>query len=174
MPTEMTRNADEKPSRRLGKGPCKGMNFGFYAGKGVLGSAWAREQVDRMAALGIDWIALCVTVTQETPQSTLQYRDFNFSPRDDEVIGIIRHIRAKGIRVMLRPMIETQDGLDRGSIWFPHDGERMPGRRSARRAEWFAGFRQRSVFYAEIAQETGCEAYGLESELDKMNDEHGH
>src|SRR5690606_19205583 len=34
-------------------------------------------------------------------------------------------------------------------------------------ARWFSSMTLRSVHYARIAQETGCELYGLDSELDR-------
>lgn len=149
-------------------GVHRGVTFGFYARNGVLGSAWAREQVERMRVLGIDWVVLTPIVMQDSSGSTLQYRDFEITPDDGEVRRIIDHLHAAGIRVQLRPMLETQEGLGRLQIWFPHDTDRrIPGRVSERWARWFRSMELRSIHYARIAQETACEVYGLDSELDR-------
>ena len=51
------------------------------------------------------------------------------------------------------------------------DRERMPGRVSDGRTRWFASMRDRSVYYARIAERTKCELFCLDSELDKMVEE---
>ncbi|MBN1512910.1 MAG: hypothetical protein JXB13_12925 [Phycisphaerae bacterium] len=142
------------------------MTFGFYARNGVLGSDWAREQVVKMAALNIRWVALVATVMQDTAHTTTQYRDFEVTPNDHELYSIIEAFHAAGIRVCLRPMLETQDGCGRLGVCFQPDRERIPGRVSDHWARWFRSMRLRSVHYARIAQDTGCELYGLDSELD--------
>ncbi len=144
-----------------------GVTFGFYARNGVLGSAWARDQVDRMAAANVRWVVLTPTVLQDTAHTTRQYRDFEVTPNDHELYTIIDHMHSRGMRVNLRPMLETQDGNGRLQVWFQPDRERIPGRVSDHWARWFDSMTQRSVHYARIAQETGCELYGLDSELDR-------
>ncbi len=144
-----------------------GVTFGFYARNGVLGSPWAFEQVERMAAANVRWVVLTPTVFQETAHTTRQYRDFEVTPNDHELYRIIEHIHQHGLRVNLRPMLETQDGNGRLQVWFQPDRERIPGRVSDHWARWFESMTLRSVHYARIAQETGCELYGLDSELDR-------
>lgn len=152
----------------------RGVSFGFYARNGVLGSDWAREQVDRMVELKVDSVVLTPIVMQETAHTTRQYRDFEVTPDDHELHTIIAHMHAQGLRVCLRPMTETQDGCGRLQVWFQPDRERIPGRRSTHWADWFESFRLRSLHYARIARDTGCERYGLDSELDRTIDQHDH
>ncbi len=152
----------------------RGVTFGFYARAGVLGSDWARREVDRMVEIGVKWVVLCPIVMQETGHTTRQYRDFEVTPGDHELFRIIDYMHRQDIRVQLRPMLETQDGNGRLQVWFQPDRERIPGRVSDHWKRWFESMRLRSVFYARIAGESGCEMYGLDSELDRTVDQSAH
>lgn len=144
----------------------RGMNFGFWARAGWYASPAAAEAVDRMAGTGIDHVCVIVTVAAEAAHSVRQFRDFTFTPSELEVARIIDRLHAKGMKAQLRPMLECHDGLQRCNVNFPDDGLVMPGRPFTYWQQWFASFEARSVFYARLARETGCEAYGLDSELD--------
>lgn len=148
----------------------RGVTFGFYARNGVLSSPWAFEQIQKMVDLNINWVVLIATVMQDTPYSQVQYRDFEVTPGDHELVSIIDALHKAGIRVHLRPMLETQDGQGRLTIQHFNDGAgiRIPGRGSDHWAHWFDSMRKRTVHYARIAQRTGCEMYGLDSELDRF------
>ncbi len=150
-----------------------GVTFGFYARNGVLGSTWARDQVDRMVDANVRWVVLTPIVMQESAHTTRQYRDFEVTPNDHELYTLITYMHQQGLRVNLRPMLETQDGNGRLQVWFQPDRERIPGRISDHWARWFESMTLRSVHYARIAQDTGCELYGLDSELDRTIDQHG-
>lgn len=150
----------------------RGVTFGFYARNGVFSSQWALDQVQKMVELNINWVVLIATVMQDTCHSTMQYRDFEVTPNDHELVGMIDALHKAGIKVHLRPMLETQDGLGRLQVWFNYDGERIPGRKSDKWARWFESMTKRSVHYARIAQATGCQMYGLDSELDRTIDKH--
>ncbi len=144
-----------------------GVTFGFYAKNGYLSSDAAKKEVDEMANTGVRWVVLTPTVMQESYCSPRQFIDFTQTPTEREIIKIIDYIHQKGMKVQLRPMLECFDGCGRTSVWFPWDSERMPGKETRRWAQWFESMRARAVYYARIAQETGCELYGLDSELDR-------
>jgi hypothetical protein len=145
----------------------RGVNFGFWARAGYYASPAAAENVDRMADTGVDHVCVIVNVNADTVHSTRQYRDFVNTPSDLEVARIIERIHAKGMRAQLRPMLECHDGLQRCHVDFPDDGLIIPGHPFTYWQQWFASFQARSVYYARLARETGCEVYGLDSELDK-------
>lgn len=145
----------------------RGVTFGFYARNGVLGSDWARREVDHMAELNVGHVVLTPTVMQENSHTTRQYRDFEVTPNDYELYQIIEYMKSKGIEVTLRPMLETQDGSGRLQVWFQPDRERIPGRASDHWKRWFDSMILRSRHYAKIAADTGCARYGLDSELDR-------
>lgn len=150
----------------------RGVTFGFYARNGVLGSAWARREVDRMVELNVNAVVLTPIVMQDTAHTTRQYRDFEVTPNDHELYTIIEYMHTKGLSVCLRPMTETQDGCGRLQVWFQPDRERIPGRVSDHWKRWFESFTLRSLHYARLAADTHCERYGLDSELDRTVDQH--
>lgn len=148
----------------------RGVTFGFYARNGVYSSQWALDQIPKLIDLNINWVVLIATVMQDTPYADMQYRDFEVTPSDHELVSIIDAMHKADIRVHLRPMLETQDGQGRLTIQHFNDGVgiRIPGRGSDHWARWFDSMRKRTVHYARIAQLTGCEMYGLDSELDRF------
>lgn len=145
----------------------RGVTFGFYARRGVYSSPWAKEQIRKMKQLNVEYVALIATVFREACGSTREFLDLAESPGELELARMIDFIHAEGLKVMLRPMLETHDGNGRLQVWFPDDRERIPGKISDSWKRWFASFRARTRLFATLARETGCELYGLDSELDR-------
>lgn len=144
----------------------KGVNFAFYARNGYYSSPEGVRQIDKIAALGTPWVCLISTVMQETFVSTRQFRDFRITPSDDELIQTIDRFHKRGVKVMLRPMIECWDGLQRVHLApFPDDGVIIPGKPFHYWQLWFESYLDLTRHYAGMAERTGCEAYGLDSEL---------
>lgn len=155
---------------RAGAKECpmfKGVNYGFYARNGYFSSPQARKDVEEMAALGIQWVCLIITVMQESFASTRTFRDFTNTPGDDEIMDVVKQFHEKGVRVMLRPMIECWDGTQRCHLHLP-EGEIFPDRPFAYRSKWFENYKALTRHYARIAARTGCEVYGMDSELNPL------
>ncbi len=148
-----------------------GVTFGFYAANGYFSSSAAKDEIEAIARAGATWVTVVPTVWQDTGSSTFQYKDFALTPDDIELKEAIDLIHAKGMKVQLRPMLECKDGYGRLGVWMNQDCERMPGRVSDGRTRWFASMRERSVYYARIAERTRCEQFCLDSELDRMVEE---
>jgi len=146
-----------------------GVTFGFYGGNGYFSSEQAKRHVDEIAATNANWVVLVVTVMQESFCSTRQFRDFQNTPNDLEIKEIIDYIHGKGIKVQLRPMLECFDGKGRLGVMFPADSsKRIPGLVCDYCSRWFDSMTKRSVYYARIAEMTGCEMFCLDSELDQI------
>ncbi len=141
------------------------MSFGFMAQRGYYSSAEARAQVSRMAEIGIDSVAVMVSVMQETFFSTTLYQDFAFTASDGELEGIIGLIHKNGIRVMLKPMVECHDSSWRGNINFPLDNQQIQGRVTDYWGRWFESFHRSVIHYARLAERTDCEFYCIGCEL---------
>lgn len=148
--------------------------FGFYARNGYFGSPQARVEAERIASLGFNWVCIVATVLQDTVASTRQYRDFRMTPADDELRDIIDVFHAKGVRVQLRPMLECWDGTQRIHIHFPDEGEIIPGKPINHWTRWFDSLVERTLHYGALAQRAGCEAFGIDSELDQTVRQHAH
>lgn len=150
---------------------CFGVTLGFLARPGSLASAAGRARVDQIVELGVPWVVLTPTIMQESAGSPRMFLDFEQTPSDLEVAEIIDYMHERGLKVQLRAMIECHDGHGRNQIWFPRDEDaRIPPRRSDYYTRWFASMRARTRHYATIAQKTGCEMYGLDSEIDRFVD----
>lgn len=149
-----------------------GVTFGFHAKNGYFSSAAARDEVEAIAKAGANWVTVVPIVWQDTCHSTFQYRDFVHTPNDIELMEIIDLIHSKGMKVQLRPMLECKDGYGRLGVIFPKKGGgRIPGRASDAREKWFESMKERSVYYARIAERTKSEVFCLDSELDTMTEE---
>ncbi|MDD4688221.1 MAG: hypothetical protein PHE51_00545 [Eubacteriales bacterium] len=148
-----------------------GVTFGFRAKNGWFSSDEAKQEAKAIAESGADWVVLVVTVFQEYFYSTTQFKDFEGTPNDIEVAEMIDYLHSLGLKVQLRPMLETLDGGGRLNIWFPWDdpnGYRIPYAKSRTHwQDWFESMTKRAVNYARIAEATGCEMYCLDSELDR-------
>jgi hypothetical protein len=152
----------------------RGMTLGFYARNGWYSSAAAEQAVERMAALGIEWVCVVSTVLQDTFASTRMYRDFKMTPGDDELRRVIDLIHAKDMKAQLRPMLECWDGAQRMQIRFPHEQEIMPGKPMNHWTRWFDSLAERTLHYGALATRAGCEAFGLDSELDFTVQQNAH
>lgn len=161
-----------KDSAAIPEGMQWGVTFGFYGSNEYFASQAAREEIDAISRTGANWVTVVATVWQDTCQSTFQYRDFDLTPGDLTLKRIIDLVHAKGMKVCLRPMLECKDGYGRLAVLLPvAGGKRIFGRSSSARAEWFESLRKRSAHYARLARETGCEAFCIDSELDRMIEE---
>ena len=158
---------------KMPEGMQWGVTFGFYATNGYFGSVEAKAEIDAIARAGATWVTVVPTVWQDTCSSSFQYKDFALTPNDIELMDAIDLIHAKGMKVQLRPMLECKDGMGRLNVWMTPDRVRMPGRATRERAKWFDSMAARSAYYARIAERTKCEAFCLDSELDRMVEESG-
>lgn len=146
-----------------------GVTIGFNAPPDYFRSGEIIDSIKGIAELGIEWVVLAPTDMQESAASSRMFKDFECTPSDVDLVDVIDRIHQMGLKVQLRPMIECYDGHGRNQIWFPHDdSERMPGRSSSYYERWFRAMRARTANYARIAERTGCEMYGLESEVDRF------
>lgn len=146
----------------------KGVNWGFRltSVNGYFSSEAAREEARKIAGLGIQWVCLNCIVMQDTFASVRQYRDFSRTPGDDELCDIIGYLHQLGIQVMLRPMIECHDGMQRVHINLP-ECSIYPNTVDYRKL-WFESYAELTRHYCRIATRCGCEAYGMDSELNQL------
>ncbi len=148
-----------------------GVTFGFRAKNGYFASEEAKTEARAIKESGADWVVLVPTVYQENYHSTVQFIDFEMTPDSWEICEMIDYLHSLGLKVQLRPMLETMDGCGRLQVWFPADdldGNRIPGTSHSFCAQWFESMRKRSVYYAKIAEKTKCEMFCLDSELDRI------
>lgn len=144
----------------------RGISLGYQARAGYYASDDALAQIDQMAALNIRWVALMVNVMQETFYSTRLFHDYVFTPTDAEVENYIERLHEKGIRVMLKPMVECLDSSWRGRITFPDGDQQIQGVSVDYWSRWFESHTASLVHYGQMAQRTGVELFCVGCELD--------
>lgn len=144
----------------------RGVNFGYLAKTGYLGSAAAAEEVDRMADAGVEWVSLLVMIMQDAFYSTRVYRDFRLTPSDRDLAKIIDRMHRKGLKVLLKPAIDCHDSAWRGRINFPEaTSEQIQGVRTDYWGPWFRSVTEAMTYYARLSEELGAEAFTSAQEL---------
>jgi hypothetical protein len=121
----------------------------------VYASADAARSVDRLADLGADSIAIWVTQFQPDTGSTA-IGPTELTPTDDSLRAIVRRARNRGLRVLLRPIVDVEDGSWRGDI------------RPAETAAWFASYRSFIYHYADLAASLGVPAFAVGCEYSAL------
>ncbi len=110
-----------------------------------------------LTATGVNWAGVLVTWYMASADATEMTADVLRTPTDDAVRDAIRDLRARRLRVMLKPHVDVQDGTWRGTI--------RPRSASA----WFASYRAFLAHYAAMAREEDVELFCVGTELATMS-----
>jgi hypothetical protein len=132
----------------------KGFTYGYTAKRGDLLSDKAGASLERLLDTGVNWVCLAFAVFQETFSSTEILFDYKRTATDKEITGTILSLKNKGIKVCLKPMINSRDGIWRAHINFP-DSDMMGS--DFYWDAWFKSYTAFMTHYAEIAADTGAE-----------------
>jgi len=133
--------------------------------KGITYASWQHNAYDSLEAsrsLGLlkqnnaEWVSLVVTWYQETPDAVALYRDPHLTPDDRGVIHAIDRIHELGMKVLLKPTVDIQDGTWRGEIRFEKEEEWQA---------WFSSYRYFITYYAELAARCRVEEFCVGVEL---------
>lgn len=143
----------------------KGVSFGFMAPNGYYSSPEGQTQIQRICELGVDSVALIATVVQQRYTDTLMYADYRHTPSDYELAAAIDAFHKRGIRVMLKPMIECLDSVWRGRISFPENDMQIEGVVTDYWGEWFGRYADCMRHYARLANACGVEIFCAGCEL---------
>lgn len=139
----------------------KGMTYGYMSKKGDWANKEAFESFDIMAdSLNINTVVLPVVAWQKNAQSTeIDYEGKTVS--DWEITNMIDYAHKKGLRVVLKPMINLEDGTSRSYInFFDNDIPFEPSW-----DDWFKNYTKFILHMAEIANETCCSIFSVGCEL---------
>jgi hypothetical protein len=108
----------------------------------------------------VQWIALLTTWYQDSARATRIYEDTMRTPSDLSVCHAIARAQTLGLKVMLKPHVDCQNGDWRGNIMPDPAGE------------WFRSYRRFIQHYAQIAESLGCGQLCVGTELDNTTDGH--
>lgn len=140
----------------------KGYTYGYHAEKGLYVSEEGKRSQDALMDIGINWVCLAFPVEQKTFTSTEILFDYRKNVPDLEIISTIKRFHDRGIKVCLKPMINSADGVWRALIDFPDQNMFEEDNYWSR---WFASYQAFLTHYAEIAEYTGCEMFCLGCEM---------
>ncbi len=132
----------------------KGVTFGFMTPSGAYGSKASKDSLKKLAEhTGADTVILALAALQKTAHS--EHVDYTgvHMPTDEEVIEMIHLARSLGLKVILKPMVNCEDGTWRAHINF-FDKE-VPC--EPKWPRWFESYTDFQLHYAKIAQDMKCE-----------------
>lgn len=121
---------------------------------GYLGSPTAQATSD-IARLGANWIQL--TPTWKMATATSSTIDARWTLTDAAMLRAIDLAHSNGLKVLLKPHVDPQDGTNRWQI------------NPSNRAAWFGSYQQMMTHYATIARQTGVEEFSVGCELASMS-----
>lgn len=146
-------------TRRMPTGPefQKGMGYVTWS-HGAYDSAESDASLERLAELGVEWVAIHVTWYQTTSWSGDIHRTGK-TPSDDSVRRAIRKAHDLGMSVMLKPhldLLDKSDGSWRGEIGCPNEEEWR---------KWFAAYEEYMEHYINMANEENVAMFCVGTEL---------
>ena len=153
----------------------KGFTYGWDARRGMFKTEESFESMKRLAETGCNWVTLAFMVTQQTFSSTRFGFDYRFCVTDREIILAVERLKSLGMKVCLKPILNSEDGVWRAHISFPDiefpvtdnsgNERHFHGKRNKYWDEWFSCYTAFICHYAEIAEDTNCEMLCLGCEM---------
>lgn len=132
----------------------KGFTFGWDSKKSDFYKVEAKTSLRLMKErTNSEYVIFSLAALQDTAQSIeIDYKGSHMV-EDDELISMISYARELGLKVILKPTVNTRIGTWRAHInFFDHDIPCEP-----KWHEWFASYTAYQLHYAEIAEKTKCE-----------------
>ncbi len=122
-----------------------------------LGSDESKRSMDALKSTGANYVTLIIPYYQNNRQSTAMYPSWN-TPTDTALITAIDYAHSIGLKVMLKPHLETDYIEWRGNI------DPAPADRPA----WYESYGKMLEHYGKIAQDHGVEDFCIGTELLRM------
>lgn len=115
----------------------------------------AYKSLKNLKDTGTEWIAITLLWYQKDASSTDIY-PVSSSATDESIIYIISSAHSEGLKVMLKPQLDCEDGTFRGWINFSSDEEWNV---------WFKNYKKFILHYARIAEIYNVEQFCIGCEL---------
>ena len=139
-----------------------GMTYGYFANRGEITSAEGVDSQIRMYQLNNNWVCLTVVNYQDTYHSTRIYADHLETPTEEDIRNFVGAAHAKGVKVCLKPMINSRDNVWRAYISFP---DTTMDEVNTYWSTWFESYKNFILNYARIAQQCGVEMLCIGCEM---------
>ncbi|WP_027094548.1 glycoside hydrolase family 113 [Cohnella thermotolerans] len=138
----------------------KGMTYGWNSARGAYRQPYALDSLRKLKETGSEWIALAFYTFQSTIHSTEIPFDYGYTVTDRDIEYAVKQAQALGLKVCLKPVVNSADGIWRAHIGFPEE--------EGAKRYWDAWFRSYGNFlrhYAELAEELGCDMFCVGCEM---------
>lgn len=139
-----------------------GYTYGYMGNRGEYRSPQGVASQQRLYDLGVNWICLAVANYQTKYYSTDIHADYLKTPTDRDIASVVERAHKRGIKVCLKPMVNTEDGVWRAHIGFP---DLHMGDMDYYWKKWFISYKNFLLHYAELAQELKCEMLCIGCEM---------
>jgi hypothetical protein len=136
----------------------KGMTYGWNTTRGAYRAPEAVDSLKKLKETGSEWIALSFYTFQENVFSTEITFDYGNTMTDRDIEFAVRTAKELDLKVCLKPVVNSKDGLWRARIGFPDDAVTYW-------KKWFHSYTQFLLHYAELAEELGCEMFCIGCEM---------
>jgi hypothetical protein len=136
----------------------KGMTYGWGSKRGEYRTEYAEDSMRKLAETGSEWIALSFWTWQDTVHSTEIHYDYGYTVTDRDLAHAVQQAKQLGLKVCLKPVVNSRDGIWRARIGFPEEGE-------VYWAAWFRSYTNFIKHYAELAEELECEMFCIGCEM---------
>ena len=132
--------------------------------KGVVYTSWMADELNtpvsdltlaKLKEMGVDTVAIMVPAYQDSINSEVVFTNDKAggdTPTDDALKHAIATCHKIGMRVLLKPHVDPRTNEARINIMASE--------------KWFDSFEAFTLRYAKLAQDTGCEIFGVGTELE--------
>ncbi len=140
----------------------KGFTYGYDAKRGDFRTPGAIKSQELLYQTGINWMCLTVVCHQETAHSTEILFDFERTSSDRDIMAAVQKAHDNQVKVCLKPMVNCKDGVWRAYINFADSD--FSGK-DIYWDKWFESYGNFMKYYAQLAEETGCEMLCIGCEM---------
>nr|WP_307992881.1 1,4-beta-xylanase [uncultured Niameybacter sp.] len=132
----------------------KGFTFGFMTPRGKFSDKEAKQSLNLLVEeTNSNTIIFTLAAYQDTAHSEEVDYTGSHMPTDEELIELITLAKSKGLRIIIKPLVNCRNGVWRAHInFFDQDVVCEP-----KWSNWFESYTKYQLHYAKIAEQVGAE-----------------
>lgn len=139
----------------------KGMTWGWASKRSDYRTPEAADSLEKLKQSGCEWVAISFWTWQDNVFSTAIHFDYGYTVTDHDIVHAVEQAKRLGLKVCLKPVVNSRDGIWRGLITFPKEEPRGQSYWD----EWFRSYTNFLVHYAELAEALDCELFCIGCEM---------
>ncbi len=140
----------------------KGFTYGYDGKRGDFRTEGGIASQELLYQTGVNWVCLAIPNYQEMVHSTSIQFDYGTSCTDRDIMAAVERAHSHNVKVCLKPMVNSKDGIWRAYINFvdaDFNGQDIYW------DKWFESYSNYIEYYAQLAEETGCEMLCIGCEM---------